>query len=391
MTPLAPIHGYVVAPAVADEVVAPPYDALTPEERNRHVETHPRSFLSVLPEAEYTTGPTLDAARARLHELITEGVFEPHPEPFVAIYRLIEGSHAQTGLVAAVPAEWGLAGRIRAHEATRPDRVEQLVMFLERVGVASSPVSLAFRDHTDLVDAIAVATRGEPDVSVDDGDVAQHVWIVEEPGPLLAAGSEVERLYITDGHHRTAAALAHTSEPGGIEAPLLSVLFPAEELRLVDYHRVLEEPDVGLEELVATLRAADWEVEPLDGIRAPRERRELVAVDREGAWVARIPERDVGDDPVGHLDVARFHDEILGAVLGVDDVRSHPGLRFIAGDKGIGALAEAVTGNEAIGFALHPPAMDELMDVADAGAVMPPKSTYFTPKVRSGLFLRFLG
>lgn len=394
MTELRPLVGYVVAPHVADEVVAPPYDALTPDERSAYIAAHPMSFLGVLPEAEYTDGSQHDLARQRLTELIHEGAYEPHGEGFVAIYRLTEDGHTQTGLIADVPVEMLEAGRVRPHEHTRPDRVATITRFLDQVGVASSPVSLAFGDDRELRAAIADATRGVPNVTVTDRGVHQELWVVDDHGAVIEAARGIGDLYITDGHHRSAAALEYARGPGRHRPDaqaLLAVLFPADELRLVDYHRIVEQPVLRADEIAETLRAADWGVTALETLEEPSAPRRAVLVSGAGCYRLELPPREtgVGAGRAAALDVARFYDEVLGAVLGIDDPRSHPGIGFVPGDRGVGRLVDLVSGTDAVGFALHPPRMDDLIAVAEAGEVMPPKSTYFTPKVRSGLVLRF--
>ena len=388
MTGLRPLQGYVVDPEHAAEVVSPAYDALTPTERAEHVADHPRSFLSVLPDAALANDEELAAARRRVEELIAQGVYAPRPGPFAAVYQLREGGQVQTGLVGGVPLEWGHAGRIRAHEATRPERVRQIVRFFDQVGVASSPVSLAFRGGEPLAAAMEDVTRGDPHLDIDRAGVRQRLWVLDAPRDLLAAAAGLERLYITDGHHRTAAALARRTASAGGHPPLLAVLFPARELRLVDYHRIVHQPAVTGPSLIGALEAAGWQARALDGVAAPERPGRMVVLSDAGRWLVQLPADDA-DDPVASLDVSRFQRAVLSEVLGIADVRSHDGIEFVPGDQGIGALAEAVTGTDALAFALHPPTMDELMAVADQGAVMPPKSTYFTPKVRSGLLLRF--
>ena len=390
MTGLQPLQGYVVDPEHASEVVSPAYDALTPAERAEHVATHPRSFLSVLPDAAFASDEELAAARRRLEELIAQGVYAPRPGGFAAVYQLREGDHVQTGLVAGVPLEWGRAGRIRAHEATRPERVRQIVRFFDRVGVASSPVSLAFRGGERLAAALEEVTQDDPYLDIDRQGVHQRLWVVDAPRDLLAAAEGLARLYITDGHHRTAGALARRVASAGGRPPLLAVLFPARELRLVDYHRIVHNPAVAGPTLIGALEAAGWRARELDGVEAPDRPGRIVILSDDGRWMVELPEgTHDANDPVSRLDVTRFQRDVLSDVLGIEDVRSHDGIDFVPGDQGVAALAHAVAGTNALAFALHPPTMDELMAVADEGAVMPPKSTYFTPKVRSGLLLRF--
>lgn len=394
---IRPLHGYVVAAEHAAEVCAPAYDALSPDERAAHVAANPRSFLSVLPEAEYTDAARLTAAASRLDDLIAGGVFVRQPAPFLLVYRLHDGAHTQTGIVGDLPVTAIRSGHVRAHEYTRPDREAQIVRFLDAVGVASSPVCLAYRAEPTVDGLVADATTGPPRVALttDDG-LRQELWVIDDPGQierLQGALAGIGDLYITDGHHRSAAALRFAEAVGADAtdpaAQLLVVLFPHDQLRVIDYDRVV----YGLaghtpSGLRAVLSSQGFETRALDGPARPSGRGSFTLALADGWSEVAIPPGVRAGGPVAQLDVSILHDEVIGPMLGIEDARSDPRLHYVPGIHGPQVLS-ALVRRDGAGFVPHPPSVAELMAVADAGQVMPPKSTYFAPKVRSGLVLRF--
>lgn len=419
MTPLRPLDGYVVAPDVAAEVVAPAYDVLTPQQRRSHAVAQPLSFLSVLPAEEADGAPTraeeqaggaqdgaegqsggddLAAARQRLQDLVARGVFRPWPRPFLAVYRLADGNHVQTGLVGDLPVSAIRDGTVKPHERTRPARVAQLVRFLAEVGVASSPASLTFRADQDLRAALAHVTARAPHRELaDPGGVRQALWIIEDPGEvaaLAAASAGVGALYITDGHHRVAAADRYARRSGaGKDDPaacVLVVLFPHDELRVLGHDRAItgvgEDAAARLREAASggglDLRAATAAERPL----GPGRVRVRHAA---GSFEVAVPAGRRPGAPVSELAVAFLHDEVL-PLLGIVDTRTDWRLTSVPRLDDGETLDELLRRGDAdLTFEVPPPSIADLMEVADAGQTMPPKSTFFVPKVRSGLLLRF--
>lgn len=403
MARIEPLEGYVVRPDLAAEVVAPAYDALTPGQRGHHASAHPRSFLSVLPTRDDLDEQQLTEAADRLRSLLDAGTFDARPRPFLAVYRLELGVHVQTGLVADLSVEALQSGQVRPHERTQDHRVHHLARFLAVVGVASSPVALAFAPDPALRGAIRRAAVGAPRVEVLTGDgVLQQLWVVDDPEEVAALVSLVgrdRRFVITDGHHRAAAAATHAHAygvGGGHPAGrLLVCAFPADDLQVLPSDRIV----AGLQttEMAAfpgRLAAAGMTVEPLRALRRPAATGHFTMLLPDGAYAISVPLRVRDGGPVAGLDVAVLHDEVLPLVLDTDDPASDARLAAVpatgAGTEGdLRRRAERVGRGDAVAFLARPPTMAQIMAVADAGQVLPPKSTSFTPKLRSGLVLRF--
>jgi len=393
-----PFEGYLVAAGWAGAVVAPPYDSLTPEERRRYADTHPENYLNAMRSVEeYASSevpglPALHRRNARfVRRYIDAGRFVAQP-PCVFVYRLSSHGHVQRGVVAEMPIGAYLDGRIRRHEFTRVAREDALAEYIDRVRTASSPVSLAYRADDGIRDRLDAATRATPVVSVTTEDgVAHDIWVAggQDATSLIDAFDAVSGAYLTDGHHRCAATARFST--AGAEARLLVVLFPDDELRILPYHRVVR--DLGrhsTESFLADL-CEGFIVEPLPGgdpeAARPRARGEF-AVHVDGRWFrfrladeqARPPE------PAEAIDAAILQARVIGPLLGITDPRDDERLGYVAGAGGLDQLERACREDWRAAFALYPTSMEELVAVADAGAVMPPKSTWFDPKPRSGFF-----
>jgi uncharacterized protein (DUF1015 family) len=394
---LDPFPGWVVTPAAAPRVVAPAYDALTPAERATVAAAEPDSFLNVMRSAEdQLPGDRLDrdellaASRATLDRLLATGAFAPTPAPAYHLLRMRRGDHVHTGVVGTIPlADVGPV--VKLHEETRPEKEHDLVRHLEVVGVASSPVGLVHPGPSPVADVVAAATARPPTVAVtsDDG-LVQQVWTVTDAAAtaaVRAAFGDVPALYLTDGHHRAAATARFAG--GDPSVRLLAVVFPASDLRLHPYHRVVH--DVGgrrAGEVVDALRAAlpvtELGTATPAGHAPPRG---TAFLHLAGRWYALdLADRGRPDDPVEALDVSLVQARVLEPVLGVDDPRTDRRLEYVPGTHGLEELA-ARAGADGAAFALAATDVGELVAVADAGAVMPPKSTWFEPKLRSGVFL----
>ena len=394
-----PFEGYLVAAERAGAVVAPLYDSLTAGERRRYADAHPDSYLNAMRTAEgHASDSTSDlpALLGRnadyLRRCIGDGTFVAQP-PCVFVYRLARRGHVQRGVVAEMPIAAYLDGRIKRHELTHIPREDALAEYIGHVRAASSPICLAYRADGGIRERVDAATRAPADVSHASEDGVEHdVWMLDgtDATMLISAFDRVSNAYLTDGHHRCAATARFPAS--GADARLLVALFPDDELRILPYHRLVR--DLGphtAESFIARL-AGDFAVEPLpDGgpeAARPRARGEC-AVHVGGGWFRF---RLAGDgaprpDPVASLDTAMLQEQVLGPVLGITDPRGDERLGYADGTGGLDALERACRDRWCAAFALHPTSMDELVAVADAGAVMPPKSTWFDPKPRSGLFL----
>jgi len=413
MPTVCPFSGYIVAPERADDVVAPAYDALTPAQRHRYAEAHPDNYVNAMrsleefpPHERPSLDELLERNKRNLDKLFAHGAFRETAAPSLFIYRLRSGEHEQTGLVGEVPVAEYDRDVIKKHEHTQTNRENHLARYNEVVGAASSPVCLSYAHHPEVDRIIAGHMKQAPyiDFVADDG-VAQTVWCIDDAETQRALGqcfAGIGEAYLTDGHHRAAAAsrFAHMRREAnprhtGNEAYnyLLVVLFPDDQVRILPYNRHVKDLNGLTAAAFVEALSRDFAVERLGPVAGPRAEpagpREF-ALWLEGEWYrlrvdsATVPE----DDPVANLDITVLHDRILEPVLGVADLRTDERCDSVAGVLGMEGLAERCRESGGAGFAVHPVSIHQLMAVADASRVMPPKSTWFDPKVRSGIFLR---
>ena len=400
-----PFEGHLVAPEWAGAVVAPLYDSLTPEERRQYADRHPENYLNAMRTAdEYTSSdaPDLSALLKRnarfVRRYIEAGRFVAR-RPCVFVYRLAVDGHVQRGVVAEMSIDTYLDGRIKRHEFTRVTREDALAQYIDQVRTASIPVSLGYRTDARIGALMDMATQGSPAISLTTEDGVEHdIWVVggANTGALVDAFESVPSAYVTDGHHRCAATARFSTAGAG--ARLLVVLFPDEELRILPYHRVVRDLGGHTTESFLARLAEHFEVEPLpDGdpdAAQPRARGEFT-VHVDGRWHRFRP---AGDEvpppgPAQAIDAAILQARVIGPLIGISDPRNDERLGYIAGSgagtgtEGLGALARACREGGRAAFALHPTSMAELVAVADAGQVMPPKSTWFDPKPRAGFFM----
>jgi uncharacterized protein (DUF1015 family) len=413
MPTVRPFHGYLVTPERVCDVVAPAYDALTPAQRHRYAESHPYNYVNAmrsLEEFPASERPSLESLlernRRHLERLLSLGAFRDTGGECLFIYRLRVDDHEQVGLVGEVPVDEYDQGVIKQHEHTQTNREEQLVRYNEVVGAASSPVCLTYAHHPGI-DAVTTQCMKSPPVIefVADDGVAQAIWCVDNrhvQERLRQYFIEVGEAYLTDGHHRAAAASRfaqlrrqrNTSHTG--DEPynyLLVALFPDDQVRILSYNRYVTDLNgLTVDEFIDALNEL-FELEYLGDVPAgqaePSRPREFTMLLADHWYRLRVDPGSVpDDDPVATLDISVLHDRVLGPILGIADVRCDERCESIAGASGMEGLAERCRDGGGVAFACHPMLIHQLMAVADAGRVMPPKSTWFDPKVRSGLFLR---
>lgn len=348
------------------------------------------------PGADPTAGERYGAARRSLDDFLAQGAIVRDAQPAYYVYRVASGSHTQTGVVLLVSVDCYRAGTLRRHELTRPDKETERARLIQALESQTGLVMLAHRAHEDLAALIAEATQVAPDCEAtleQGGAVTGHsVWVVDDESSMeriTQAFADLGELYIADGHHRVAAgnraAAAHHERP---EAQwLIGATFFADELRILDYNRVVSglnghSPASFLEAL-----SACFEVTASSGPVRPALPREY-GLYLDGNWRrARLraglaPE----NDPVASLDVSLLGAHLLAPVLGIEDSRTDPRIDFVGGARGLEELERRVDGGDAsVAIALYPTPMQALMDVAGAGEIMPPKSTWFEPKLADGL------
>ena len=398
MTFIHPFEGYLVAGKWAAAVVAPSYDAMTPEERRRHADTHPESYLHAMRSVdEYgpDEAPSVSAILSRnarfLRRYVEAGRFSARSQ-CVLVYRIASRGHVQRGVVAEMPIGAYLDGRIKRHEFTHVAREDALAEYIARVRAASSPVSLAFRADEGIRSRLEAATRTPAAVSHATEDGVEHdIWVVGggDADSIVGAFDSVSTAYLTDGHHRCAATARFAT--AGADARLLVVLFPDDELRILPYHRVVR--DLGTHSPGSFLDALSesCSIEPLpDGdadAARPRSRGEFaVHLDQRWYRFRLTGNPPLPDTPEDAVDAAILQSRVIGPLLGITDPRNDERLGYVSGAQGLEPLERACREGWRAAFALYPTSMEELVAVADAGGVMPPKSTWFDPKPRSGFF-----
>ena len=399
---LAPFAGLRVAPHHADAVLAPPYDVLSTEEARAAAQGRPWSFLHVsrpeidLPPQTPPGAPALyEGATAAFSRMIESGVLIRDTAPRFYAWRMEAQGRAQTGLVAAASLAAYEQGAIKRHESTRPPKVEDRARHIEALGAQTGPLLLIHRPDEEVRRLIAAACAGPPLCrSVQGGTVTHTLWPIDGADEIEALTERFDRigaLYIADGHHRAAAALtaAQAMGAGTREAAgrLLTVSFPADEVRILGYHRIVR----GLNGLTsaAFLRRIGQTLccEPAEGPVEPA-RPAHFGMYVEGRWYRLAAE---GSAPasgaaVDRLDVSLLARLVLGPILGIGDPRLDARIDFVGGGRGVEALAAAVDGGDAtVAFSLYPTSVEDLMAVADAGAILPPKTTWFEPKLADGL------
>jgi len=399
MTLISPFAGLRPVNERAADVVAPPYDVLSSAEARMRATGRPWSFLHIsraeidLPEGTDPYAPEVYArAAANLQHMLDAGVLVRDAEPCYYVYRLVMGKHSQTGLVAAASVAAYDSNRIRRHEFTRPDKEDDRVRQIEALNAQTGPVLLAYKSDP-LVDAmLAAVTTAAPDVDLvaDDG-IGHTLWVVRDTdmiGRISAAFDSMEALYIADGHHRSAAASRVSASRAGnaAAAAFLAVIFPHSQMQILDYNRVVRDlAGMSPEAFLARL-AGHFRVIP-EGTAVHPDRPGVFGMYLAGQWYRlEIQPAVIPEDPVGRLDVSLLADTLLAPVLGIEDPRRDTRIDFVGGIRGLEELERRVdSGEMRVAFSLYPTRMEDLMAVADAGEVMPPKSTWFEPKLADGL------
>ena len=408
MSLVRPFAALRPAPAHAAEVAAPPYDVLSSDEARARATGRPWSFLHVSkPEIDLAPGadpysPAVYAKGAEnLARMRDAGVLVRDPAPAYYVYRFTVGDLVQTGVAVAASIAAYDANRVRKHELTRPDKEDDRVRHMEALNAQTGPVLAAYPAAPALDALLAGVADGEPetDVVADDG-VRHSIWPVRDAAAIARIGAlfdAMPAIYIADGHHRSAAAsrvAANRRRPGadGSHEWFLVVAFPHHELRILDYNRVVR--DLGgftSDELLAKLRAK-FEVTASDAPVRPARHGEF-GLYAGGRWhrLGLRPDLAAPSDPVARLDVSLLTNHVLSPLLGIGDLRTDKRVDFVGGGRGLAELEKRVdSGEMAAAFSLFPTRLDDLMAVADAGAVMPPKSTWFEPKLADGLLAHVL-
>lgn len=376
-------------------VASVPYDVVDTAEAKALAEGNPKSFLHVSrPEIDLPSGTDCSSdeayrqARKALDGLIASGTLVKDEESKFYAYRQTMGSHSQTGIVAVFDTKDYLAGILKQHEKTRRDKEDDRTRHIETLEAQTGPAFLTYRDDKAIDELVAAACRNEPlyDFVAPDG-IGHTVWEIASASSCTA--DELQELfaripaaYIADGHHRSAAAsryaMAHDFE--GESRWFMAVAFPASQLKILAYNRLVADLN-GLTEYEFMSRVSEVFTIGEKGERNCR-------MYFNGKWHDLSWSIPKDADVVSALDVSYLQDKLLAPVLGIDDPRTNGRISFMGGIRGDEALmAKVDSGEAAVAFAMEPVTVDEMMAIADAGAIMPPKSTWFEPKLRSGLFI----
>ena len=395
------------APGRADDVAAPPYDVMNEAEAREMVEGRPWSFLHIsrsevdLPEGVDPYAPEVYAKAAEnLQKMVQEGVLVRDTKPCYYVYRLTMGEHRQTGLVAAASVEAYDNDRIKKHEFTRPAKEDDRVRQIDALNAQTGPVFLVYPSAPEVDSVLAVASQAVPDVDVTAADGVRHeIWVMDDESTVAQLTRDFDAmsaLYVADGHHRSAAGSRvgasrkqANSRHAGDEPYnyFLSVIFPHNQMQILDYNRVIKDLN-GLEKSAFLSRVGEsFRVEASEQPVKPSGPAEFgMYLDRQWYHLRLDPARIPQDDPVARLDVSLLADNLIEPILGISDPRRDARIDFVGGIRGLAGLEKRVdSGEMAVAFSLFPTAMEDLMAVADAGDVMPPKSTWFEPKLADGL------
>jgi uncharacterized protein (DUF1015 family) len=407
-----PFRGLRPRADLAAAIPSLPYDVLDSTEARALAAGDPHTFLHVV-KAEIDLDPAIDAhdervyakARENFLKMIAEGWLVPDAVPAYYVYRQRMGDHVQTGVVGAAAVDDYLEGRIKRHEFTRPDKEDDRTRHADAIGAHAGPVFLAYRTHAGLEAVVSAVTAEAPGTAFTAVDgIGHELWVVADAArasAIEAAFREIPATYIADGHHRAAAygrvAKLHRERAGAYSGAepfnrFLAVHFPADQLRILDYNRlVCDLNGMTAKELPARLADAGFDVIDPWKAKSPARPRSF-GMYLDGTWRLLVP-RDGGEDadPVKRLDVSILQDRVLGPIFGIGDPRTDDRIVFVGGIRGVAELEQRVnSGAFAAAFAMYPTSLDDVMRVADAGAVMPPKSTWFEPKLRSGMVVHRL-
>lgn len=392
----------------AAEIAALPYDVYNREEAKREVKSHPLSFLAIdRPETGFPDTADMYAPEVYAHakdlfeQWVKNGNYVEDPNETYYLYELTMNDHSQTGIVACSSVDDYVNGVIKKHENTREEKELDRIRHIDVMDAQSGPIFLAYRPVKRLKELVALAKEENPLYNFISEDGIRHrVWKIGSGDMIKEIREEFEKLpatYIADGHHRAASAvkvgLKRRQENPGYTGEeefnyFLSVLFPHDELRILDYNRTVK--DLNGRSLTQFLEeiSKNFIAEKAEGQVRP-EKKGTFGMYTEGQWyhLTAKPELFEGKDAVGSLDVSVLQDYLLGPVLGIGDPRTDQRIDFIGGIRGLSELEKRADSDMKISFSMYPTSITELFDVADQELLMPPKSTWFEPKLRSGLFI----
>lgn len=408
MAQIRPFKAYRPCKGMEERIAALPYDVYNRAEAHEVVKKNPESFLAV-DRAETQFGEEVDTyadcvyekADQMLREKIQEGKFVQDPTPCFYLYELTMDGHSQTGVVGCASIDDYRNNVIKKHENTRADKEEDRIRHVDTCSMQTGPIFLAYRAKEDLKEKIGELKKQAPvyDFVSEDG-IGHRVWVIDnnsDVSMIEEAFGKIPAIYIADGHHRCASAVKvglkrreqYPDYTGEEEFNyFLSVIFPDEELRILDYNRVVKDLN-GLDATAFLTRIGEYFTVEKKG-QAPYRptKKGMFGMYLEDEWYSLVAKEKIkSEDAVEGLDVSLLQNYLLDPILGIKDPKTDKRIDFVGGIRGLGELERRVHTDMKVAFAMYPTSIAELFAVADAGRLMPPKSTWFEPKLRSGLFL----
>ena len=398
--------------AFASKIAALPYDVYTRKEAKKEVEKNPLSFLKIdRPETMFPDDMDMYApkvyqkARNVLEEMIEKGEFIQDETPCYYLYELTRNGHRQTGIVACASIDDYFNGTIKKHENTREEKEQDRIRHVDTLDTQTGPIFLAYRFDAVLKEIIEETKRKRPVYDfISEDKITHRVWVIDESEMIERIQQcfvKINKIYIADGHHRAASAIKvgckrRKEYPGytGEEEfnYFLCTLFAEEELEILDYNRVVKDLNglsetEFLEKIKESFKVEEAEESPY----APKQKKEFGMYLGKKWYKLQIKKEQVSDDVVESLDVSVLQNKLLKPILGIKEPGKDNRIIFVGGIRGLKELENCVENGFQVAFSMYPTSMQELFSVADAGRLMPPKSTWFEPKLRSGLFLHKIG
>jgi len=406
---IKPFRGYRPRPDVVEKIASPPYDVMNSAEARIAAEGNPLSFLHVV-KAEIDLDPSVDVhseevynkSSENLQNLISDGLLIRDEKPSLYVYQQKMGEHVQAGVVAGASVDEYQNDLIKKHEHTRLDKENDRARHIEILGANAGPVFLTYHSSGAIDEIVDKIRETEPvyDFIAEDG-IGHTLWVAgeEETTKLENAFKEIPYLYVADGHHRSAAAsrvreikkAANANHTGEEQYNyFLTVIFPDNQMQILDYNRVVKDLNSLTEEEFKKQVSIRFNMAPTDAPK-PQEKG-AYGMYLGGKWyrLQAKPDTLTVGDPVASLDISILQDNLLSPILGIKDPRTDSRIDFVGGIRGLKELEKRCSEDAAVAFALYPTSISELMDIADAGKVMPPKSTWFEPKLRSGIVVKKL-
>lgn len=398
--------------AFASKIAALPYDVYTRKEAKKEVEKNPLSFLKIdRPETMFPDDMDMYApkvyqkARRVLEEMIEKGEFIQDKTPCYYLYELTRNGHRQTGIVACASIDDYFNGTIKKHENTREEKEQDRIRHVDTLDTQTGPIFLAYRFDAVLKEIIEETKRKIPVYDfISEDKITHRVWVIDESEMIERIQQcfvKINKIYIADGHHRAASAIKvgckrrkeHPGYTGEEEFNyFLCTLFAEEELEILDYNRVVKDLN-GLSETEFLEKIKEnFEVEEAEeSPYAPKQKKEFGMYLGKKWYKLQIKKEQISDDVVENLDVSILQNKLLKPILGIKEPGKDNRIIFVGGIRGLKELENCVENGFQVAFSMYPTSMQELFSVADAGRLMPPKSTWFEPKLRSGLFLHKIG